>query len=386
MTEQNKSFKKIIPAAFFQIGKWVILDDKGGVGLGEGDIPLMVCKDLGGDYVFIRFERYKGDEKLDTEEVKKFFISKQLQMVSDKEILKAKDYLEGSEEIEVEIESLNLSRKEEREWLKQRSQKTVKKNWEITTGKWMRGAISSTSEVVVFNNIKYPIYESKTIIYDNDNEPSKSGLYYITKNRHSIPVMIIKGESSSKCFLNKNVTKINEFITLINHGIRTAKKNVDFLPEFIARGGDLAKACKSINGFKRNRNYERYIDGCRYLLRLAEEDPKLMNKVFVELPSTLAENCNFEKMSNDNKSMLNTLKDGYTRIYHWDESEEEKAKAEKSLLAAFKDCTSLYGFYDIVSVGDEVESNTYGFMPNNFNVRKIYYDISTLQEGLNNIN
>jgi hypothetical protein len=43
----------------------------------------------------------------------------------------------------------------------------------------------------------------------------------------------------------------------------------------------------------------------------------------------------------------------------------------------------MYGFYDIVSIGDEIEGNTYGFLTNNLNPRKVFFDISTIQKNIN---
>jgi hypothetical protein len=45
----------------------------------------------------------------------------------------------------------------------------------------------------------------------------------------------------------------------------------------------------------------------------------------------------------------------------------------------------VYGFYDIMNIGDDIEADSYGFLPNNLNPRKTYYDINTLFNKLNEL-
>lgn len=379
---ENKKKKSIFPAVIFQIGKWVSVKDKT-VSISEGKEPIMMCKDLSGKYLFIKFAYYKQEGELLVGEVKDFFEKKKEQMVSGKEILKVKDYLENSEEVDNIIESKGLSRKEEKEWLKDEAQRIVEDNWNINTGKWMRGALSMAGETVTFNAQQYPLYESKTIIWEKEGEPSKSGLYYITKNRHNIPVKVNNLLKGGRVVLNSGVANADNFESLVRHAIRTADKGVGFLPEFASNDGDYKSACLAINKYKRNEEYGRFIDGCNFLL--GKKDPLIAVKVKVELPMVLNKSFEHELLVEESNSMLNNLKNGVERIYHWDDSDEETLKAGEEVLEVFKDTETIYGFYDIVSIGDEIDGNTYGFMQNNVVPRKTYFDLDTIKTKMESL-
>ena len=375
----GKKKKSIYPAVIFQIGKWVNIVD-GKATIEEGTKPTMLCKDLSGKYIFVKFSFYKQDEEVGLAEVKDFFAKKQAQMVSGKEILKVKDYLENSPEVEELIDSKGLTRKEEREWLKDEAQRIVEDNWDIKTGKWVRGALSLCGEFVEFNGNKYPMYESKTIIWEKEGEPSKSGLYYISKNRHNIPIKVSGLTTGGKCVLNSAVANLDNFESLVRHAIRTAERGVGFLPEFESNDGSYKSACLAINDFKRKEEYERYVDGCKFLL--GKQDPMIASKVMVELPFVLKKSFDHENLVEDSNSMLNNLKNGIERIYHWEAGEEETEAAGKEVLNLFEQVATIYGFYDIVSIGDTIDGNTYGFMQNNVAPRKTYFDLETIDRKM----
>lgn len=374
--------KNIIPAVFFKIGKWVSID-KSTIVSHEDESPIMHCKDLSGADVFIRFEYFKNDGNPTTTEVKQFFVDKANQMVTDKEIIKVKSFLEESPDIDEEIEKLGLGRKEEREWLKGEARKIVLNNWSIVSGKWMRAAISLTQEKIIYNDKEYLLYESKSIIYDENDEPSKSGLYYITKNRHNIPVVVKQYHNGGECFLNKDVASYENFKSLINHSIRTAKRNIDFLPDFFTRDVDWVNTCNAINKFKAEKKYLRYITGCEYLLESSGSE--IVGKVFVRLPGSLKKSFNPELLNSDSNSILNGFKNGVQRIYYGKEDDEVKKSVDEKLSVAFNTAENSYGFYDIVSIGDEIEGNSYGFLTNNLNPRKTYYDIETLTNSIESL-
>jgi hypothetical protein len=374
--------KNIIPAVFFKIGKWVSID-KGTIVSHEDESPIMHCKDLSGDDLFIRFEYFKNDGNPTTTEVKQFFVDKANQMVTDKEIIKVKSFLEESADIDEEIEKLGLGRKEEREWLKGEARKIVLNNWSIVPGKWMRAAISLTQEKLIYDDKEYLLYESKSIIYDENDEPSKSGLYYITKNRHNIPVVVKQYHNGGECFLNKDVASYENFKSLINHSIRTAKRNIDFLPDFFTRDADWVNTCNAINKFKAEKKYLRYITGCEYLLESSGSE--IVGKVFVRLPGSLKKSFNPELLNSDSNSILNGFKNGVQRIYYGKEDGEVKKSVDEKLSVAFNTAENSYGFYDIVSIGDEIEGNSYGFLTNNLNPRKTYYDIETLTKSIESL-
>jgi len=309
----NNTKKIIIPSAFFQIGEFITINN-GEVVLSPGDIPIMKCMDLSGEPLFIKFKIFRSKDELTTANLIKFFSDKQKQMITEKEILKIKNYLEDSPAIEEEIDSLSLSRKDERVWLKDKANSIAMNNWEISSGKWMRGSLSYTSEIIKFNDKEYQLLESHSIIYENDNEPSKSGLYYITKNRHNIPLIASNVESGGSIFLNKNIASIDNFTSLLRHAIRTAKKKIDFLPEFSTRLEEWTGFCNGINKYKIDKNYSRYIAGCEFLLDNLEND--IMNKIFIKLPKSLMKSFKVDMVKSDSNSMLNTLKSGVQRIYY----------------------------------------------------------------------
>lgn len=373
---QGKS-KNIIPAVFFQIGKWVSVEN-GVAEKYEGTSPIMQCRDLSGDTIFIRYEYFKGDGSPSTSEVKKFFTDKCEQMVSDKEIIKVKAFLEDSAEIDDKIEELGLDRKEEKKWLKDEARKIVLGNWSIVPGKWMRAAVNITDEKIKYDGHEYNLYESQSIIYDENEAPSKSGLYFITKNRHNIPVVVKDHHKGGECFLNKDVASYENFESLIKHSIRTAKRNIDFLPDFFTRSSDWTNTCNAINKFKAEKKYDRFIAGCEYLLENSND--RIAEKVFVRLPGSLKKSFNPELLNSDSNSILNGFKKGVERIYYGKETDELKEEIGVKLSGAFNDAENTYGFYDIVSIGDEIDGDSYGFLTNNLNPRKTYFNIETLSE------
>lgn len=379
---ENSKAKNILPAVFFKIGNWVSLDGTSVEKL-EGSSPLMCCSDLSGEKIFIRFEYFKNEGSPNTGEVKEFFLKKRDQMITDKELIKVKNHLEESPDIDEKIEGLGLGRKEEREWLKGEARKIVEENWTISAGKWMRAAVSKTNEKIVDDGVEYFIYESKSIIYDDDNNPSKSGLYFITKNRHNIPVVVKNHNDGGECFLNKDVASYENFEALIKHSIRTAKRNIDFLPDLFTRNPDWTNTCNAVNKFKVEKKYDRYIGGLEYILETSGKD--IQTQVFVRLPGSLKKSFNPDLLNSDSNSILNALKKGVERIYYSKEDDEVKDLVIKKLSSSFDSAEQTYGFYDIVSMGDEIEGDSYGFLTNNLNPRKTYYNIETISKAVESL-
>ena len=374
--------KSIIPAAFFQIGPWVSIDNNN-FSFDRGSDPIMLCRDLSGDKILIQFDFFKNkkDEKITTEFVEEFFLKKQQQMVNNKEILKVKNFLEEDSEIEKLMDEMELGRKEEREWLKEKSEEIVLNNWDISSGKWMRGAISTTNKSIEIDGQEVPLFLSKTIIVESDGEPSKSGLYYITKTRHNIPVVSYAKNGYADIYLNKHVASVENFTSLISHSIRTAKREIDFLPEFFSRSAEWNTTCEAINQYKASKDYKRYIAGCEYILSNSSE--ALVSDVFIKLPKSLKRSFDINLLKSDSNSIINTLKDGIIRIYYNSTNDHEKDIIIGDFLDSFGTSDAMYGFYDIVSIGNEIEGNTYGFLTNNLNPRKVFFDISTIQKNIN---
>ena len=366
----DKNNNKIIPSAIFMIGEWF----GGGV---------MKCKDLSGGELFLKFDSLDKKTSVNQEAVMKFFEDKMESMVGEKEILKVKNHLEEDVGFEEKIEEMGLSRKEEREFLKEESIKIVKDNWKINSGKWMRGALSESSETIEFDGNTYPVFYSKTIISDSDGNPSKSGLYYISKNQYNLPVIGINIESGGDVWLNQYVASKDNFDGLIRHSIRTAEKKIDFLVEFESREADYSDLCGHINHFKKTKNYKRYIDGCNYILNLGVED--IASKIFVKLPRHLGKSMRAELIQSDSNSMINTLSKGVENIYLSKLSDIEKEEAISDFKGSFNDENKVFGFYDIVNVGAMVEPASYGFLTNNLNPRKTFFDVETILSKLDNV-
>ena len=368
----------ILPAAFFKIGGYMSLRD-GQMAEEKGQEPLVKCTDLSGELIFVKFAKLKKGDPINTDNLIEFFDKKRDQMVTEKEILKVKDYLEENEAFEKSLEDLGLSRKEEREYIKTKASEIVKENWSVKPGTWIRGALSITKEEAEYEGNQYPIYESKTIIYDDENQPSRSGLYYISRNRYNVPIVMF----SEQVWFNGPAGSIENFQALIKHSMRTAKKNVDFLVEFESRDIEFADTCRHINTFKKQKNYKRYQDGCNFILN--SKDPEVHKKVYLKLPRSLTKVMTGDHQRSDSNSMLNTLGTGVRNIYLSKVSDVEKDEIVSDFISNLITNDRVYGFYDIMNIGDDIEADSYGFLPNNLNPRKTYYDINTLFNKLNEL-
>lgn len=368
----------ILPAAFFKMGEYMSIKD-GHIKEERGEEPLVRCTDLSGDLIFVKFSKLKKDEPINTDNLIDFLEKKRDQMVTEKEILKVKDYLEENEEFEKSLEALDLSRKEEREYIKTKASEIVRENWSVKPGTWIRGALSVTKEEGEYEGSKYPIYESKTIVYDEENQPSRSGLYYISRNRYNIPIVMF-GE---QVWFNGPAGSLENFQALIKHSMRTAKKNSDFLVEFESRDVEFADTCRHINAFKKQKNFQRYQDGCNFILN--STDPEIYKKVYLKLPRSLSRVMTGEHQRTDSNSMLNTLGQGIRNIYLSKVSDVEREEIVNDFISNLITNDKVYGFYDIMNIGDDVEADSYGFLPNNLNPRKTYYDIDTLFNKLSEL-
>ena len=94
--------------------------------------------------------------------------------------------------------------------LEENSKKIALNEKLIKPGSIVRTPLSSTGEILEFEGEKLPILESKSISFDpstNFEQPMQSGFYYLSQNRHQLPVELFKkkGGDAFRIKLNSQV-------------------------------------------------------------------------------------------------------------------------------------------------------------------------------------
>jgi hypothetical protein len=238
----------------------------------------------------------------------------------------------------------------------------------------VRLPISSSKEGnIEIGGSTYPIYESLCLIM-KDDEISESGIYYISQNRHGIPLRLRSSLKDMEVYFwetNNDLISKEEFITLLNHGIRTVREKNNFYLFCRAYNTPEEKYVSDmVSTYNNEADVEvknrKYIEMLELFIKAAEDRDDFHRNVTVSLPTRIPRKF----VSDMDKSLLSKQPKAITNIlFRSDTDKETKSvwvgKQLNDYLSDKDKMASLYGLYSIISISDGFESDTYGFLKNN---------------------
>jgi len=300
--------------------------------------------------------------------------------------LKVKQHLENDDKeleyIESYCEDNNLNRKDGREWekkhLEEKSFEMALSNKIIKEGSIVRLPLSYNGKKKgIIDDIEYSVYDSLCLIsaeINGEEKPSNTGLFYIAQTRHEFPLKLIKNKKDAdklNVITDSNLMTYENVLTLFRHSIRTVNKKHGFYLYFlitdeIKKDATLLDLIENLNS--PNKTEEEYIMNIEKLIKLVEEDNNLHKLLTVFLPFKLFK----KEILRDTEILINKVSAAIinislsTQLSTKEEKAskliEVKAELEKNILS---NKYSLSAVYSILSLTEEIESDTYGFLQNN---------------------
>lgn len=401
----DRSF--LIPAMIVRLGKFVSFKNQNGIAEGvqysdkalEGGYVLM--QEVGGEEFVCKIR--SNVEDIDADFINGF-LKQKAEMNIDKSFkLKIKDALESDdtfiEELEKILEEKDLPRKEEKafekEYIENKIEEIAYSEKLIKPGSLVRLPLSSSKEgTIQIEGKTYPIYESLCLIKKEDGEVSESGIYYISQNRHGIPLRLRSTMKDMDVYYwetNNDVITKEEFITLVNHGIRTIQTNKNFYLYFRAFNTEYeGMVGEMLDTFNKEENIdikaEKYTEALKELIKNANEKEDFHKKVVISLPTKIQKDY-IAQMDN---SLISKQPMAMTNLlFKNDLDKKSKSAYVKEQMNAFlndkSNLVNLYGLYSIISTYDALESDTYGFLKNNLKPSSITLGLEDYCNLVNNI-
>jgi len=314
------------------------------------------------------------------------FLKEKAEMILKKDFqLKIKQHLENDdrelEYIENYCDENELSRKDGREWekthLEDKSRKMALSNKIIKEGSIVRLPLSYNGKTnATFQGVEYSVYDSLCLISSDINgeeKPSNTGLFYIAQTRHEFPLKLIKNkkdENKLNVITDKNLMTLSNTITLLNHSIRTVNKSHGFYLYFlitdeIKKNAELLDLIENLNS--PNKTEEDYIKNITLLIEKVQKED-IYNMLTMFLPFKLLKS----EILRDTEILVNKIPAAIVNISlstqlttakeKIEKLEEVKEKLKENIM---NNTYGLLGVYSILSLTEEIESDTYGFLQNN---------------------
>jgi hypothetical protein len=395
MGEQEKKEGFLLPATVYKLKSFItIKDSKISEEHNDTDPALMLCQDQSGKHFIVKYSDYFVKDTQSINDLKTFFKLKSEQQVDKALTLKIKDQLEESDEfqdkLEEMIEEQELSRKDaktfEKKYTLEQAEELAFNSWLNKPGSWIRTTLNETNETCNFEGKELPIYQSKSIQYKEDGKPSFSGMYYISRTRHSIPLKIYTSkhdDQKSTILVNNSVLTKDTLLTLLKHSYRTVKIKSGYHLNFTfdkINNLVLEKLLLELENKDLRKKTPDYLVKLTELITLVEEDDNIITDfkdISIFLPGAGAK-VNLKQLVRTQSSLLYKWVEGLINIKHF---------YFKDNIEIIDDCLnilitelidkrqSLYGFYGIVGAdSDETESDTYGWLKDNIQDSKIIMD------------
>ena len=392
----------LTPLAIVKLGEYVEIIDNKIVEYSKEPISnTILATDLEGNDFVLNLKSNK--ENIDQEFVKWFFTEKSNMSIKSDFVLKIKEFLSDSDEIIDQIDSYsddnNLSKKESREYekkfLEEKSLDLAFKNKLIGPGSIVRLPISSSKQIKILEcDREIPMYDSLCLIVSindkKEEKPSPSGIYYISQSRHELPVVLKtnkKNKNKVSTVFNNKIGTITHFKTLVRHSIRTIDKADGFYLYMINKNeneNDLQEAVDYLNN--PNRTKETYLENLNKIHAIILEKEYLLSNIDIYFP------LSFEKsiITEDTESLITKIPKSITNIalsnqYSNPEQKQELlGNIERGLKETiFNDSIKVYGIYSILSLTDEIESDTYGFILNNIKKHSLCFSLNDTIDFIN---
>jgi len=373
----------------------------------EEQTPYLLCKVPDSNQLIAVLLKSNSKTPVTSEFVNWFFKAKADSLTKKEFVLKIKNELEEDEEeisyVENKCDELNLNRKEGREWEKkyfdEKSEQIATNNKLLKPGSIIRVALSYNGyKEINYNGKTIPLIDSLALITvseDNSNgekeeKIGRSGLFYIAQTRHELPISLIinkKNTNKYNVILNDNIASVPNYITLLQHSIRTVKiKNGFFLFFFNKQESNKELSTILDNLNSSNKTNETYIENINSLIELIKNDNSIINSFKIYFPLQIDKSL----ILNDTEVLVTKLAAAITSISLSQQYSNAKDKQEllDKVNGTIKNwilekSVTLYGIYSILSLAEEFESDTYGFLSNNIKKFSLTFG---LEDTINLIN
>jgi len=336
---------------------------------------------------------------LTKEDVKEYLENKVKSVIKQKEIDLVASELEYLEEIEEEIEEAVEKLKEEgkdrkeiiqfkKDFKQNKAKDIVFERRNIKKGSILRLAVSFGDKLEKYNlnGENLPILTSRAIIFDNEGNPTSTGMYYFSQTANQLPINISPIFNKENQPLELFQIELSKLATLdhakhlIGHIERTLKKSMEMNSKAYLNGvnydyttikdKEIFSLVKEINNLAKDREttkIDTYIDKMKELLLEIEKDDTLLLSIFIKFNLLLNKNyfkgiedspfskfdetlvnLNFSKLDPPDK---NKLKDSL------------KKKKEKMMLGEIP--FNLNAIYNTPALKLDEPSESWGFMHDN---------------------
>jgi len=398
---KNKGF--LVPAMIVRFGKYVSFD-RNGNNVEFSEEPLdgnyIMAQEVGGENFVCKLRSNKKD--IDAKFIKDFFIEKAEYNIDKAFKLKIKDALERDDDfndkLDKIIEEKDLSRKESKEfektYLEEKIEKIALEEKLMGPGSIVRIPLSSSKEESIeINGEVLPVYESLCLIMKDNGEVAEYGIYYVSQNRHSIPLRLRPSRKNDEVYYwetNNDLITEREVITLLNHGVRTSDMSNGFYLYFRAHDSKYENEIKDIVATYLNEedptlkkdNYKNAIEDIKNII---EDNKGAYKDIIISLPS----NVKKDYLNGLENTVISKQPMAITNLLFKNDDKEVKSEEIKSLmnkkLREVVNGVNLYGIYSIISTYDALESDTYGFLINNLKPGSIMFGLNDYVEFIESI-
>lgn len=399
----------IIPAAVFRIVGFI---DKEKQELKnefqEGELAF--CYSEKGKPVIIKFASNKKDATV--EDFRNYLINKRNGLIKSKEIDSVAGELEYVEDISLEIEAAldeyksanpGIDRKlvmaEKKRLTQEKAQEIVYARRTIGPGTLIRAAISIPNagekyKKYEFKGKEYPMIESRSIIYDNEGNPSTSGFYLFSQMSNALPVTIspVFGKDGDPLgFFTIKLSKmarLDHFELLIGHIKRSIDKQIikegkAFVPriaydyDLVKDNNELKNVLKDLYQYTKEKavtteNLPDFIDSFDKLVEMIKAKPVMLTYVQIEFNLILSNK--FMEAALEKNSPFTALSKSLVSLNKSKENPDVKATMNANIVTQLKMMAigdlpcEINSIYHTPALKLSEEPDSWGFMENNVQV------------------
>ena len=389
----------IIPAAVFRILGFLDKSGKVHQTIQEGCLVLALADT--GNPVILRFTSNK--KNFTKEDFASFLLEKENSLITKKEYDKTLLKLEEDPDFDLEIEDAVEKFKSENPDLERKKLLEFKKEYKINkASKILRDrkkigrdtvirvviSISDKKEKMKIGGEELHIIESRSIIFDKDGNPSKSGFYIYSQQEKSLPVILKPvTNKEGQIYPIASVTlsplaSLSHFEFLVGHIKRTIamKKyflsRVDYDYDYLKNNQHLMGLVKKINNFAKIKNVSEK-EVSEYLSTLDElsveirKNPKLLTKVRLHL-GLVINKSDFESIKNE-KSPLTQFPEAAVNLNLSTMNPDVKEEAKRYLQSVLTEIFDFSRKFEISSIYYVMSDDSWGYMTNNIQQKQMVF-------------
>jgi uncharacterized protein YihD (DUF1040 family) len=393
----------IIPATVFRIVGF-INKEKDSIEETPQEGGLVFCYSDQGNPLVLQMTSNKKD--LSLEDIKRYLDNKRDSVIKQKEIDAVAGELEYLEDFEVELEDALEKFKEEngndrkaiikfkKDYKNIAATELVKKRRTIGKNSIIRTVIDlpdGKTKKITFKGKEFNFLRSRCIIFDNEGNPSTSGLYFYAQTANTLPISIKpifnkEGESLNLFTISlSKISSLEHFEHITDHIIRSVarfveKKEKAYLPNITydyekIKNTDLYKIVKKIIEItkKKEVTYQEADKFIGYILELKDfilKNPK--HSLNIQYVFNLLLTPTFiEESISKNTSPFSKLKDTFVNLNFSKEDPDKKNDKKEIVKQYIEDLKNgnirgeIIGTYHTPALKLSEPSDSWGFMTNN---------------------